>query len=117
LAALRAGPAAEYSAWLDLAMTAVSQLQPVTQKLVLEHLAEGPRRDQQAIYDRVVGARVAVIDRAAWAGYDQMLRSQGVEEGVQSYSRVVELVLGTDVLKIQAPSPTPQAPSPKPQAP
>jgi hypothetical protein len=117
LAALRAGPAAEYSAWLDLAMTAVSQLQPVTQNLVLEHLAEGPRRDQQAIYDRVVGARVAVIDRAAWAGYDQMLRSQGVEEGVQSYSRVVELVLGTDVLKIQAPSPTPQAPSPKPQAP
>jgi hypothetical protein len=88
----------------------VGQLQPVTQKLVLENLAEGPRRDQQAIYDRVVGARVAMIDRAAWASYDQMLRSQGVEEGVQSYSRVVELVLGTDVLRV--PSPKPQAPSP-----
>jgi hypothetical protein len=100
LAALRAGPAAEYSAWLELAFTAVSQLQPVTQKLVLESLAEGPRRDQQAIYDRVIGSRVAIVDRAAWASYDQMLRSQGVEEGVQSYSRVVELVLGTDVLKI-----------------
>jgi hypothetical protein len=100
LAALRAGPAAEYSAWLELAFTAVSQLQPVTQKLVLEPLAEGPRRDQQAIYDRVIGARIAIVDRAAWASYDQMLRSQGVEEGVQSYSRVVELVLGTDVLKI-----------------
>ena len=100
LAALRAGPAAEYSAWLDLAFTAVNQLQPVTQKLVLENLAAGPRRDQQAIYDRVVGARVALVDRAAWATYDQVLRSQGVEEGVQSYSRVVELVLGTDVLKI-----------------
>ena len=115
LAALRAGPAAEYSAWLELAFTAVGQLQPVTQKLVLEHLAEGPRRDQQAIYDRVVGTRVAIIDRAAWASYDQMLRSQGVEEGVQSYSRVVELVLGTDVLKV--PSPKPQAASPGPQAP
>jgi hypothetical protein len=103
LAALRAGPAAEYSAWLELAFTAVGQLQPVTQKLVLANLAEGPRRDQQAIYDRVMGARVAVVDRAAWATYDQMLRSQGVEEGVQSYSRVVELVLGTDVLKIAAP--------------
>ena len=100
LAALRAGPAAEYSAWLDLAFTAVNQLQPVTQKLVLENLAAGPRRDQKAIYDRIVGARVAVVDRAAWATYDQVLRSQGVEEGVQSYSRVVELVLGTDVLKI-----------------
>lgn len=103
LAALRAGPAAEYSAWLDLAFTAVSQLHPITRKLVLEHLDEGPRRDQQAIYDRVMGSRIAVVDRAAWATYDQMLRSQGVEEGVQSYSRVVELVLGTGVLKIRPP--------------
>ena len=101
LAALRAGPAAEYSAWLELAFTAVSQLQPVTRKLVLEHLAEGPRRDQQAIYDRVMGARVPIVDRAAWVTYDQMLRSQGVEEGVQSYSRVIELVIGTDVLAIR----------------
>jgi len=38
------------------------------------------------------------------------LRSQGVEEGVQSYSRVIELLLGTDVLKTA--SPKPQAPSP-----
>ena len=100
LAALRAGPAAEYSAWLELAFTAISQLQPVTRQLVLENLAEGPRRDQQAIYDRVIGARVPIVDRAAWAAYDQMLRSQGVEEGVQSYSRVIELLIGTNVLAI-----------------
>ncbi len=98
LGALRAGPAAEYSAWLELAFTAVGQLQPVTQKLVLQELAEGPRRDQQAIYDRVMNARIQLIDRAAWATYDKALRSQGVEEGVQSYSRVIELVLGTDRL-------------------
>jgi hypothetical protein len=72
----------------------------VTQKLVLQDLAEGPRRDQQAIYERVVGARIEVVDRAAWRTYDQMLKSQGVEEGVASYSRVVQLVLGTDVLKL-----------------
>ena len=100
LAALRAGPAAEYSAWLELGMTAVGQLQPVTQKLVLQTLAEGPRRDQQAIYDRVMGSRVRVVDQAAWATYDQMLRTQGVEEGVQSYSRVIELVLGTNLMKV-----------------
>ena len=115
LAALRAGPAAEYSAWLELAFTAVSQLQPVTQKLVLELLAEGPRRDQQAIYDRVIGARVAIVDRAAWASYDQMLRSQGVEEGVQSYSRVVELVLGTDMLKVRPPGHQPVRPPEPPR--
>lgn len=100
LAVLRAGPAAEYSGWLELAFTAISQLQPVTQRLVLEHLAEGPRRDQQAIYDRVVGSRVEFVDRAAWKTYDQMLKSQGVEEGVQSYSRVIQLLLGTNVLAL-----------------
>ena len=36
----------------------------------------------------------------AWSTYDQMLKSQGVEEGVQSYSRVIQLLIGTDVLKI-----------------
>ena len=101
LAAMRAGPAAEYSAWLELAFTAIGQLQPVTQRLVLQDLAEGPRRDQQAIYDRVVGARVELVDRAAWKTYDQMLKSQGVEEGVQSYSRVIQLLIATDVLKTQ----------------
>ena len=110
LAAFRAGPAGEYSAWLELAFTAIGQLQPVTQRLVMKNLADGPRRDQQAIYNRVVGSRVDAVDRVARNAYDRMLKSQGVEEGVESYSRVIHLVLGTDVLKI--PSPKPQAPSP-----
>lgn len=110
LAALRAGPAAEYSAWLDLAMTAAAQLQPVTQQLVFRKLADGPREDQLAIYRRVVGARIEAVDRVAWATYDQALRAQGVEEGVQSYSRVIELVLATDYVKVT----TPNAPTPKP---
>ena len=105
LSVLRAGPAAEYSGWLELAFMAIGQLQPVTQRLVLENLAEGPRRDQQAIYDRVVGSRVELVDRAAWKTYDQMLKSQGVEEGVRSYSRVIQLLIATDVLKTQASSP------------
>ena len=49
LAALRAGPAAEYSAWLDLVSEAVSQLQPVTQRLVL---AETRRRVRATIRAR-----------------------------------------------------------------
>lgn len=108
LAALRAGPAAEYSAWLELAFTAISQLQPVTQRLVLQNLEEGPRRDQQAIYDRVMGSRVEVVDKAAWTTYDQMLKAQGVEEGIHSYSRVVQLLIGTEALGRQANGPTGQ---------
>jgi hypothetical protein len=113
LAVLRSGAAGEYSGWLDIAMEAVSQLQPVTQKVVMEKLAPGPRSDQTEIYKRVMRTRVESVDRAAWATYDQMLKSQGVEEGVQSYSRVVQLLIGTDVLKIDLA----QVPSPKPQVP
>jgi len=99
LAALRAGPAAEYSVWLDLVSEAANQLQPVTQRLVLEKLGDGPRRDQQAIRERLK-ALVQPVERVAWSTYDQMLKSQGVEEGVRSYSRVIQLLLGTDALKL-----------------
>ena len=99
LAALGAGPAAEYSAWLDLVSEAANQLQPVTQRLVLEKLEAGPRRDQQAIRERLK-ALVQPVERVAWSAYDQMLKSQGVEEGVRSYSRVIQLLIGTDALKL-----------------
>lgn len=102
LAALRSGPAGEYSAWLDLVSEASSQLQPVTQRLVLQQLGPGPREDQNAIRERLK-ALVRPVERAAWASYDQMLRSQGVEEGVQSYSRVIELLIGTNALKLPEP--------------
>ena len=98
LAAMRAGPAAEYSAWLDLVTEAANQLQPVTQRLVLEKLEAGPRQDQEAIRQRLK-ALVRPVERVAWSTYDQMLKSQGVEEGVRSYSRVVRLLIGTNALK------------------
>jgi hypothetical protein len=121
LAALRAGPAAEYSAWLDLVSESVNQLQPVTQRIVLEKLAQGPRDDQAAIRERLEKL-VQPVERVAWSSYDRMLKSQGIEEGVRSYSRVIQLLIGTDALKIpspptQGPSPTPQDPGPKSQDP
>ena len=102
LAALRAGPASEYSAWLDLVSESVNQLQPVTQKIVLQNLAQGPRDDQEAIRERLKKL-VRPVEEVAWSSYDRMLKSQGVEEGVKSYSRVIELVIGTDLLKIPGP--------------
>ena len=100
LAALRAGPAAEYSVWLDLVSEATTQLQPVTQRLVLAKLEAGPLEDQNAIRERLKKL-VRPVERAAWSTYDQMLKSQGVEEGVQSYSRVIQLLIGSDVLNIK----------------
>ena len=110
LAALRAGPAAEYSVWLDLVSEATSQLQPVTQRIVLEKLDAGPRADQQAIRERLKQL-VRPVERAAWASYDQMLKSQGVAEGIQSYSRVIQLLIGTNALALPLPSPQALKPS------
>ncbi len=112
LAALRAGPAAEYSVWLDLVSEATSQLQPVTQRVVLQKLDAGPRADQEAIRERLKSL-VRPVERAAWSTYDQMLKSQGVEEGIQSYSRVIQLLIGTDVLGLR-PASSPKPSSPKP---
>ncbi len=99
LAAMQAGPASEYSAWLDLVSESVNQLQPVTQRIVLEKLAQGPRDDQAAIRERLKQL-VRPVEQVAWSSYDRMLKSQGVEEGIQSYSRVVQLLIGTNSLKI-----------------
>jgi hypothetical protein len=97
LAALGADVPSQYSAWLELVSEAASQLQPATQRLVLEKLAEGPRRDQDDIRERL-RAMIQPVQRASWATYDRMLKSQGVEEGIRSYSRVVQLLIGSDAL-------------------
>lgn len=121
LAALRAGPAAEYSAWLDLVSESVNQLQPVTQRVVLEKLGQGPRDDQAAIRERLKKL-VRPVEQAAWSSYDRMLKSQGVDEGVKSYSRVIQLLIGTDALKLPNATthdsrPTTHDPGPKTQDP
>jgi hypothetical protein len=100
LAALRAGPSAEYSAWLDVMSEAVGQLQPVTQRLVLQQLGPGPRQDEDAIRERLKKL-VKPVEHAAWKTYDRMLKSQGVEGGVQSYSRVVQLLIGSNALNAE----------------
>ena len=100
VAALRAGPSAEYSAWLDIVSESVSQLQPVTQRVVLQQLDAGPRSDQEAIRERLKKL-VQPVEKVAWSAYDQMLKSQGVEAGVRSYSRVIQLLIGSDALNIE----------------
>ena len=97
VAALRADAPSQYSAWLELVAESVNQLQPVTQRLVLASLDPGPRADQAAIAERL-RAIVQPVERVAWTAYDKALKSQGVADGVQSYSRVVQLILGTNVL-------------------
>lgn len=103
LVALRADPVSQYSAWLELVSEATNQLQPITQRLVLAPLGPGPRADQDAIRQRLK-MLVRPVERAAWTTYDRMLKSQGVEDGVRSYSRVVQLLIGTNALAISSPA-------------
>ncbi len=94
VAAMRADPASQYSAWLALLHEVVALLARDEQQRVLGALAEGPRRDRSDISRRQL-QRVELVARTSWRTYDQYLKTQGVSEGVASYSRVVRLFLGT----------------------
>jgi hypothetical protein len=98
LAALRADAPSRYSAWLALFDDAVGQLPAAERKALLDRLEPGPRADRQAILQRLT-TRVELIARASWETYDQYLKAQGVSEGLQSYSRVVQLLLGSGALE------------------
>jgi Protein of unknown function (DUF3810) len=97
LAALHADPASRYSAWLALFHDVVGQLPRSEQRRLIERLDAGPRADRDAIAVRLQ-SRVEAVSRVSWRTYDQYLKAQGVPEGIQSYSRVVQLLLGSGVL-------------------
>ncbi len=95
LAALRGDIPARYSAWLTTALEVAAQLPGAERQRLLERLDAGPRRDHELIAARV-RTRIRAVERASWATYDRYLRTQGVDEGIQSYGRVVELLVGMD---------------------
>jgi hypothetical protein len=64
---------------------------------VVAAFEEGPRADLDAIAMRL-RMRVPWLDRASWVAYDRAIKSQGAEEGVAGYGRVIDLVLGSDAL-------------------
>ncbi len=94
LAALRADAGARYSAWLTLAFEAANQLPRAERQHVLAALEAGPRQDEAAIARRLQ-SRVESVQRASWQTYDQYLKAQGVREGLENYSRVVQLLVGS----------------------
>lgn len=98
LAALNADAPSRYSGWLAVFEHAVNELPREQQRRVLALLQPGPRGDRQAIAERL-SARVDLVARASWQTYDQYLKSQGVSEGVASYGRVLQLLIGTGAIE------------------
>src|SRR5688500_2390019 len=94
MAALRADAASRYSGWMALFHDTVGQLPVAEQRELVGRLEEGPRADRRAIFARLE-ARVEVVAQASWETYDQYLKAQGVKEGVRSYGRVVQLIVGS----------------------
>lgn len=92
LVTTRADVASLYSGWLYVANDAAAQLPADDRAEVLAALGPGPRADLEAIAARVA-ARVEVVQRASWQVYDQYLRTQGVDDGVRSYSRGIQLIV------------------------
>jgi len=95
LACIRSHAAAQYSGWLFLYWEVAGDLSGADRDRLNEMLHDGPRRDITAIVERLRRGQLPMLRTASWAVYDQYLRANRVEEGVQSYGEVVTLVVRT----------------------
>jgi hypothetical protein len=93
LTCVRAGIAAQYSGWLSLYWQIGSEVNTEDRRRLWDTVAEGPRRDVQAISDRLQRGQLPFLRRASWRVYDNYLRANRVEEGIRSYGKVVTLIL------------------------
>ncbi len=89
---LGVSPLTAYSGWLFVVSEAARQVPAATRRTSLAALASGPRQDLADIARRMA-SRVDLVERVGWRVYDSYLRSQGVDDGVRSYSRVIALIV------------------------
>jgi hypothetical protein len=93
LTCVRAGAPAQYSGWLSLYWQIGAEVDPENRQRLWDAVAEGPRRDVQAINDRLQSGQLPFLRNASWRIYDRYLRANRVEEGIRSYGQVINLVL------------------------
>jgi hypothetical protein len=93
LTCLRGNEAAQYSGWLYIYWQVSGDLGRADREALGRGIQEGPRRDVNAIVERLRRGQLPVLRSASWAVYDQYLRANRVEEGIRSYGEVVTLIL------------------------
>jgi hypothetical protein len=93
LACLRGDVGARYSGWLYLYWQVSGEVGDDDRRLLAEALAPGPRRDVNAIVERLRRGQWPLLRTVGWAVYDQYLKANRVDEGIRSYGAVVTLIL------------------------
>ena len=93
LTCVRASPSHQYSGWFYLYWQIAGELNPQERGRLNMALADGPRRDINAVIARLRRGQIPALQRASWQVYDKYLKANRVEAGVRSYNEVVTLVL------------------------
>jgi hypothetical protein len=93
LVTVQADVPSQYSGWLFLYWQLSAELDQDARARVAGTLAPGPRKDINAIVERLRRGQLPWLRTAGWRVYDQYLKANRVEEGVRSYGAVVTLIL------------------------
>jgi len=93
LTCLRASASAQYSGWMYLYWQLSGEVAAPDRARLAAALASGPRRDVEAIVERLRRGQMPWLRRSSWMVYDQYLKANRVEAGIRSYGLVVTLIL------------------------
>jgi len=96
LACTLGDPDLAYSAHLDVVLEAASQLPPPVWNELRSRLDPGVLEDIAALRERLQKQEPVVRD-TAFKVYDRYLKSNGVDDGVRSYSRMLRVVVAMSV--------------------
>jgi uncharacterized protein DUF3810 len=93
LTCVRASLPHQYSGWFYLYWQVAAEVNAEERGRLNAGLAEGPRRDVNAVITRLRRGQIRALQRASWQVYDTYLKANRVEAGVGSYGEVVTLLL------------------------
>jgi hypothetical protein len=93
LTCVRASGSHQYSGWFYLYWQISGEVNAEERGRLNAALADGPRRDVNAVIARLRRGQIPALQRASWQVYDKYLKANRVEAGVRSYGEVVTLLL------------------------
>ena len=93
LTCMRASPRHQYSGWFYLYWQISGEVNGEERTKLSAALADGPRRDINAVIARLRRGEIPALQKASWQVYDKYLKANRVEAGVRSYGEVVTLLL------------------------